>query len=118
MSSNRDHVEDDTLARRQDLSRLTREERAIYSKVSRRAFVGVTAAATLASLVGYKPAQLRASGPEKPPSGSSPSATADAVIVLWTAGGVASTDAFQPKRYTALTPGVPINDVLSTIQRI
>ena len=46
-----------------ELNGLTRDERAIYAKLSRRGFIGVTAAATLASLVGYEPEQLHAAGP-------------------------------------------------------
>jgi hypothetical protein len=118
MSSNRETLDDDTRSRQDELNGLTREERLIYSTLSRRAFVGVTAAATLASLVGYEPAQLNAAGQEKPPSGSPPPATADAVIVLWMAGGMASTETFDPKRYTAFAPGVPIKDVLSTFPSI
>ena len=91
---------------------MTREEQFIYSKLSRRGFIGVTAAATLASLVGYEPEQLHAAQPALGP------ATADAVIVLWMAGGMASTETFDPKRYTAFAPGVHIKDVLSTFPRI
>ena len=45
-------------------------------------------------------------------------ATADAVIVLWMAGGMAQTETFDPKRYTPFEPGVPIKDVLSTFPTI
>src|ERR1700738_4731945 len=96
------------------LERLTRDEREIYSRLTRRGFLGVTAAATLASLVGHEPVRLdaapRASGAAPGPR---PNATADAVIVLWMAGGMASTETFDPKRYTPFAPGVPIKDVLS-----
>jgi hypothetical protein len=92
---------------------MTREEQLIYSRLSRRGFIGVTAAATLASLVGYEPEQLHAA--QAAPAGP---ATADAVIVLWMAGGMASTETFDPKRYTAFAPGVHIKDVLSTFPRI
>ena len=118
MSSHHENLDDDKLARRDELDRLTREERAIYGKLTRRAFVGVTAAATLASLVGYEPARLEAAGQAKPPSGPPQGATADAVIVLWMAGGMASTETFDPKRYTPFAPGVPIKDVLSTFPTI
>ena len=53
-----------------------------------------------------------------PKSGARPGATADAVIVLWMAGGMASTETFDPKRYTPFAPGVPITDVLSTFPSI
>ena len=45
-------------------------------------------------------------------------ATADAVIVLWMAGGMAQTETFDPKRYTPFEPGVPIEKVLSTFPSI
>src|SRR5688572_17149022 len=90
---------------------LTPEERRIYQQLSRRGFMGATAAATLAALVGREPQLLRAAqAPAK--------ATADAVIVLWMAGGMASTETFDPKRYTPFAPGVPIKDVLSTFPTI
>ena len=98
------------------MGRLNREERHIYAQVSRRGFIGATAAATLASLVGYEPKRLDAAAQAK--SGARPGATADAVIVLWMAGGMASTETFDPKRYTPFAPGVPIKDVLSTFPRI
>ena len=116
--SDHENLDDYRLARRDELNRLSREERQIYSKVSRRAFVGATAAATLASLVGYEPKQLHAAGQEPAKSGARPGATADAVIVLWMAGGMASTETFDPKRYTPFAPGVPIKDVLSTFPSI
>ena len=90
---------------------MTREEDRIYRALSRRGFIGATAGATLASLVGREPQQLRAA--QTPPK-----ATADAVIVLWMAGGMASTETFDPKRYTPFAPGVPIKDVLSTFPSI
>ena len=92
------------------MSELTKEERAIYHKLTRRGFMGATASATLAALVGREPQLLRAQ--EKP------AATADAVIVLWMAGGMAQTETFDPKRYTPFAPGVPISQVLSTFPTI
>ena len=91
--------------------RLSRDEQRIYQRLSRRGFIGVTAAGTLGALVGREPQMLRAA--QAPPK-----ATADAVIVLWMAGGMASTETFDPKRYTPFAPGVPIKDVLSTFPTI
>ena len=45
-------------------------------------------------------------------------ATADAVIVLWMAGGMAQTETFDPKRYTPFAPGVQVEQVLSTFPTI
>ena len=85
------------------------EERTIARRVSRRGFMGATAGATLAALVGREPEVARAAGPE---------ATADAVIVLWMAGGMAQTETFDPKRYTPFEPGVRTERVLSTFPSI
>jgi hypothetical protein len=89
--------------------RLNAEERAIHRQLGRRGFLGATAGATLATLVGREPTLLRAAQ-IKP--------TADAVIVLWMAGGMAQTETFDPKRYTPFAPGVAIRDVLSTFPTI
>ena len=89
---------------------MNQEERSIYSQLSRRGFMGATAGATLAALVGREP--VLAQNPVKTP------ATADAVIVLWMAGGMAQTETFDPKRYTPFERGVHIKDVLSTFPPI
>jgi hypothetical protein len=95
-----------------DLRTLAREERAIYRAISRRGFMGATAAGTLAALAGREPALVRAA--------QSPSITptADAVIVLWMAGGMAQTETFDPKKYTPFEKGVRIEQVLSTFPAI
>jgi hypothetical protein len=101
------------------MERLTRDEREIYSRLTRRGFMGVTAGATLASLLGHEPVRLDAAPRQNgAAAGPRPKATADAVIVLWMAGGMASTETFDPKRYTPFAPGVPIKDVLSTFPAI
>ncbi len=89
------------------------EDAGIYARLSRRGFLGCTAAATLAALAGREP--LLAVGGQ---SAVAPRATADAVVVLWMAGGMAQTETFDPKRYTPFAPGVPIKDVLSTFPSI
>jgi hypothetical protein len=89
---------------------MTREERYIYSKLSRREFLGATSAATLAALTGREP--LLATSQQKV------APTADAVIVLWMAGGMAQTETFDPKRYTPFERGVKVADVLSTFPSI
>ncbi len=93
-----------------DTLTLTAEERAIAGRVSRRGFMGATAAATLAALTGREPRLVQAQ--------TRPTATADAVIVLWMAGGMAHTETFDPKRYTPFEPGVPAERVLSTFPSI
>src|SRR4051812_10120179 len=85
------------------------EERNIYSRLSRRGFMGTTAGATLAALAGSEPQIAR--GAQLQPS-------ADAVIVLWMAGGMAQTETWDPKRYTPFAPGVRTERVLSTFPAI
>ena len=84
------------------------EERHIASKISRRGFIGTTTAGALAALACREPQLVRAET----------KATADAVIVLWMAGGMAQTETFDPKRYTPFEPGVPTERVLSTFPSI
>ena len=72
--------------------------------------MGATAAGTLSALVGREPTLVR--------QASTKSATADAVIVLWMAGGMAQTETFDPKRYTPFAPGVRVEQVLSTFPAI
>lgn len=86
------------------------EEQKIYSRISRRSFMGTTAAATLAALTGAAPQAARAA--------PSSQATADAVIVLWMGGGMAQTETWDPKRYTPFAPGVRTERVLSTFPAI
>src|SRR5207248_1295781 len=45
-------------------------------------------------------------------------ATADTLIVLWMAGGMAHTETFDPKRYTPFEVGMDPNGVLSTFPAI
>lgn len=89
---------------------MTKEDQAIYARLTRRGFMGATAGATLAALAGREPALLHAAAQLKP--------TADAVIVLWMAGGMAQTETFDPKKYTPFAPGVPTSQVLSTFPTI
>src|ERR1043166_6869814 len=96
---------------------MTNDERHIYSKLTRRGFMGATAGATLAALVGRETVPLASQGTGAAPK-IRPDATADAVIVLWMAGGMASTETFDPKRYTPFAPGVRTDQVLSTFPAI
>src|SRR4029078_12196630 len=89
---------------------MTPEETVIYEKLSRRGFIGATAAATLSALVGREPTLVR-QAPKNP-------ATADAGSALWMGGGMAQTETFDPKRYTPFAPGVRVEQVLSTFPAI
>src|SRR5947208_9613895 len=84
------------------------EERYIASKITRRGFMGVSAAGALAALAGSEPQLVRAET----------KATADSIVVLWMAGGMAQTETWDPKRYTPFEPGVRTERVLSTFPSI
>ena len=81
---------------------------------SRRDFVKGLSAATLGALgAGYPRALVGAESETlRPP------ATADTIIVLWMGGGMASTETFDPKRYTPYEKGMNPNTVLSTFPSI
>src|SRR4249919_815630 len=86
------------------------EEQLVRTRLTRRRFMGATAAATVAAFVEGREPRLQAA--------SAPKATADAVIVLWMAGGMAHTETFDPKTYTPFAPGVQVERVLSTFPTI
>jgi hypothetical protein len=65
----------------------------------------------LAALAAGSP-RLAAQEPERP------TPTADTLIVLWMAGGMAHTETFDPKRYTPFAPGLTPDQVLSTFPAI
>ncbi|MBI3696390.1 MAG: DUF1501 domain-containing protein [Acidobacteria bacterium] len=64
----------------------------------------------MAALAGGEPRQLWA----RP----APKATADTMILLWMAGGMAQTETFDPKAYTPFERGLECNRVLSTFPAI
>ena len=78
--------------------------------LDRRNFLNVTAGAALAALTGSEPRLLTAQQKPKP--------SADAVILLWMAGGMAQTETFDPKQYTPFEPGLESKRVLSTFPAI
>jgi hypothetical protein len=82
------------------------------SQWNRRDFLKTASAATLGALAAGYPRQMRAAEEEKIKP------TADTVIVLWMAGGMAHTETFDPKRYTPYEAGLASNKVLSTFPAI
>jgi hypothetical protein len=79
---------------------------------TRRDFLRSASAATLSALAaGYPRAAW-----SQPAESITP--TADAIIVLWMAGGMAHTETFDPKRYTPYEPGLSPERVLSTFPSI
>jgi hypothetical protein len=85
-------------------------ESELVNGLPRRQFLRATSAAALAALVGIEP-KLRAGATKVP-------ATADSVILLWMAGGMAQTETFDPKRYTPYETGLRSEKVLSTFPSI
>jgi hypothetical protein len=80
--------------------------------MNRRDFLKTASAATLSALAAPAPRLFaKSDAPKITP-------TADTVIVLWMAGGMASTETFDPKRYTAYERGLEPNRVLSTFPAI
>ena len=82
---------------------------------TRREFVQSLAAAATATL-GLPEPRARAST-----AGDAivhPSARADAIIVLWMAGGMAAPDNLDPKKYKPFEPGLAVPDVISTFPAI
>jgi hypothetical protein len=80
--------------------------------MTRRDFIKTASTATLSALAAGFPRSLLAEPEEKIKP------TADTVIVLWMAGGMASTDTFDPKRYTVFAAGLKPDQVLSTFPQI
>lgn len=93
------------------VAQMNAEEKRIVKQITRRGFMGagVSASGMLAALVGGAPQVARS---------AERSATADSVIVLWMAGGMAQTETFDPKRYTPFEPGLAAEKVLSTFPAI
>jgi hypothetical protein len=78
---------------------------------NRRDFLKRSSAATLAALAAGAPVASLLSSCGKSGLGNS---TADSVILLWMAGGMAHTETFDPKKYTPFEKGMEGNRVLST----
>src|SRR3989449_5872248 len=80
---------------------------------NRRDFLKTASAATLSALAaGYPRALVAAEAEEKIKP------TADTLIVLWLAGGMAHTETFDPKRYTPFERGMKPDGVFSTFPTI
>jgi uncharacterized protein (DUF1501 family) len=81
---------------------------------NRRGFLKTASAATLSALAAGSARQIVAADDKA----KTPPATADAVIVLWMGGGMASTETFDPKRYAPYEKGMLPEKVLSTFPAI
>ncbi len=81
--------------------------------LSRRQFLARAGAATLSALAAACPREVRPAGEE-----TVPAPTADAVVLLWMAGGMAQTETFDPKRHTPYEKGLESKAVLSTFPSV
>jgi uncharacterized protein (DUF1501 family) len=82
---------------------------------TRREFLESLAAAATATLALPEP---RGRAAESGQRIVHPEPRADAIIVLWMAGGMAAPDTFDPKRYKPFEPGLAVADVISTFPAI
>ncbi|MEO8659797.1 MAG: DUF1501 domain-containing protein [Bryobacteraceae bacterium] len=83
----------------------------LFQGLSRRDYMRQSAAGALAALLGGAPRAFAEDAPK-------PKATADSVILLWMAGGMAQTETWDPKAYTAYETGMESKRVLSTFPSI
>ena len=73
----------------------------------------------LRSLAGVASAAMAANyAPCLASTAKAPEPTADSMILLWMAGGMAHTDTFDPKHYEPFSPGIETKRVLSTFPAI
>jgi len=80
--------------------------------LARRRFIRDLSAAAAATLALPEPRRLVAA------DAPAPIPRADAMILLWMAGGMAAPDTFDPKRYKPFEPGLAVADVISTFPAI
>ncbi|AIM37439.1 hypothetical protein KO02_12635 [Sphingobacterium sp. ML3W] len=83
-------------------------------KWNRRDFLRTASAATMSALAAGAPLSSLLSSCQSAHKESS----ADTVILLWMAGGMAHTDTFDPKIYTPFKKGMDSNGVLSTFKPV
>ncbi|HEX6986389.1 MAG TPA: DUF1501 domain-containing protein, partial [Planctomycetaceae bacterium] len=79
---------------------------------TRRDFLKALSAASVAALAGGAPRLLANE------TAGQPKVTADRVILLWMAGGMAAPETFDPKRYEPFQVGLPVEKVMSTFPAI
>ncbi len=79
--------------------------------MNRRDFLRRVSASSLAALAAGTPRRGYAIS-----KAERPKATADSVILLWMAGGLAHTETFDPKAYAPFVKGMPVSSMLSTFE--
>ncbi len=85
----------------------------LLNQQDRRDFLKIASAATLSALTAGAPRLLPSAEPLEKIT-----PTADTLIILWMAGGMAHTETFDPKRFTPYEKGLDPNRVLSTFPAI
>jgi len=85
---------------------------------SRREFLERIAAGTLAAGTANRALAESVTSPNSQPKRPAFPATAETLIVLWMAGGMAHTETFDPKKYVPFEPGMKADDVLCTFPAI
>src|SRR3954470_5827624 len=82
--------------------------------MKRRDFLRTASAATLGALAAGYPKLIWGADEAL----EKPKPTADTIIVLWMAGGLAHTETFDPKRYTPFVKGMKPGEMVSTFPTI
>lgn len=85
---------------------------------NRREFLKRTSAATLAAMAAGAPVASLLSGCRQDKPGKRMDSSADTVILLWMAGGMAHTETFDPKHYAPFEKGMQSDRILSTFPSI
>jgi len=83
--------------------------------LTRRRFLQALSASSAAAMMTGVPQLVRADRGE---GAAQPEPTADAVILLWMAGGMAAPETFDPKRYKPYEVGLPVEQIISTFPAI
>ncbi len=97
---------------------MTELTQTVSGRPSRREFLARMAGGTLAAGTAGNVFAESTNSPNQQPKRPAFPATADTLIVLWMAGGMAHTETFDPKRYVPFEPGMKADDVLCTFPSI
>src|SRR5215467_8974916 len=94
----------------------------MHRSADRRDFLKTASAATLSALAAGAPRLWASDNAAKNPTAAEsvdqPKSTADTLILLWMAGGMAAPETFDPKRYQEFEVGLPVEKVMSTFPAV
>ena len=94
------------------------------SSFNRRNFLKTASVASLSALAAGEPRWWTQAAENASPHGSdagvveNPKPTADTLILLWMAGGMAAPETFDPKKYAPFEVGLPVEKIMSTFPAI